>query len=64
MIFKLSNYRASMEIGADPEFHGIDWETAKGGEYLLFEQAVKSMKLLNDHIDESGSGYRSSFFVD
>jgi hypothetical protein len=47
-IFKLSNYRAYMEIGADPEFHGIDWATAKGGEYLLFERVVENMKLLND----------------
>ena len=48
MIFKLSNYRAYREIGADPEFRGIDWATAKGGEYLLFERVVESMKLLND----------------
>ena len=64
MIFKLSNYRAYMEIGADPEFRGIDWATAKGGEYLLFERVVESMKLLNDQIDASGSGYGSSFLVD
>jgi hypothetical protein len=55
-IFKLSNYRAYMEIGADPEFRGIDWATAKGGEYLLFERVVESMKLLNDQIDAAGSG--------
>ena len=64
MIFKLSNYRAYMEIGADPEFRGIDWATAKGGEYLLFERVVESMKLLNDQINASGSGYGSSFLVD
>jgi hypothetical protein len=50
-IFKLSNHRAYVEIGAYPEFRGIDWETAKGGEYLLFERVVESMKLLNEHLD-------------
>ena len=64
MIIKLSNYCAYMEIGADPEFRGIDWATARGGEYLLFERVVESMKLLNDQIDASGTGYGSSFLVD
>jgi len=52
-IFKLSNHRAYIEIGADPEFRGIDWASAKGGEYLLFEQVVGSMKHLNEQIDAS-----------
>jgi hypothetical protein len=52
-IFKLSNYRAYIEIGADPEFRGIDWAGAKGGEYLLFEQVVGSVKLLNEQFDAS-----------
>jgi hypothetical protein len=42
-----------MEIGADPEFRGIDWANAKGGEYLLFEQVVESIRLLNEHFDAS-----------
>lgn len=48
-LFKLSNYRMQMEIGADPEFQamGIDWETAKGHEYMLFEQIVEKVRLLN-----------------
>jgi hypothetical protein len=48
-LFKLSNYRTRMEIGADPELRaiGIDWETVKGHEYLLFEQIVEKVKLLN-----------------
>jgi len=50
-LFKLSNYRAYMEIGADPEFRGINWETATGGEYLLFERVVEAMKLLNTESD-------------
>jgi hypothetical protein len=29
-LFKLSNYRAYMEIGHDPNFRGIDWDTFKG----------------------------------
>ena len=52
-IFKLSNYRAYVEIGADPEFRGINWASAKGGEYLLFEQVLRSMKLLKEQIDAS-----------
>jgi len=50
-IFKLSNYRADMEVGADPEFRGIDWATVSGGEYLLFAQVVQAVNLLNDGSD-------------
>ena len=48
-LFNLSNYRVRMEIGADPEFQkkGINWETAKGHEFLLFEAVVQKVKLLN-----------------
>jgi hypothetical protein len=46
-MFKLSNYRAYMEIGADPGFAGIDWKVAKGHEYLLFEEVLANVKLLN-----------------
>jgi hypothetical protein len=40
-----------MEIGADPEFRGIDWEIVKGGEYLLFERVVESVKRLKQQSD-------------
>lgn len=63
-LFKLSNYRAYMEIGADPEFRGIDWTTAKGSEYLLFERVVESMSLLNEQIDAAAVGQESSLLVD
>ncbi|MBZ5609834.1 MAG: hypothetical protein LAP38_16355 [Acidobacteriia bacterium] len=55
-IFKLSNHRAFMEIGADPEFQGlgIDWETAAGGEYVLFQKAVESVRLLNEKAGDAG----------
>ncbi len=48
-LFKLSSYRTRMEIGADPEFQGrgIDWDSVKGHEYLLFEEIVKKVRLLN-----------------
>ena len=46
-LFKLSNHRTFMEIGADPEFQGVDWETVKGHEYLLFEEVIGKLKLLN-----------------
>lgn len=47
-LFKLSNHREYMEIGADPEFQnkGIDWGTLKGHEYLLFEEVINKAKVL------------------
>ena len=45
-IFKLSNHRLYIEIGADPELKGIDWETQKGNEYVLFEGAASVIRLL------------------
>jgi hypothetical protein len=60
-IFKLSNYRTRMEIGADPEFQalGIDWETVTGGEYLLFQKVVESVKLLNETFDGGPENWSS-----
>lgn len=52
-IHKLSRYRAYIEIGADPEFQGIDWDNAVGGEYLLFEEVMEKLKLLNIRDRES-----------
>ncbi len=49
-LFKLSNYRAYMEIGADPKFAGIDWVSAKGHEYALFETVRGKLELLNARI--------------
>ena len=48
-LFKLSNYRTRMEIGADPAFAGqeIDWDSSKGHEYLLFAQIVEKVRLLS-----------------
>ena len=48
-LFKLSNYRTRIEIGADPEFKaiGIDWKTVSGHEYFMFEQIVERVTLLN-----------------
>jgi hypothetical protein len=47
-LFKLSNYRSYMEIGADPEFQnkGIDWATVKGHEYILFVEVLNKVKVL------------------
>jgi len=47
MLRKLSRYRAYMEVGADPQFQGIDWENAVGGEYLLFAEILEEVKLLD-----------------
>jgi hypothetical protein len=60
-LFKLSNYRVRMEIGSDPEFQGlgIDWETVTGGEYLLFQKVVESVKLLNETFDGGPENWSS-----
>ena len=49
-LFKLSNYRAYMEIGADPEFAGIDWAKEKGHEYALFETIRGKLEFLDARI--------------
>lgn len=60
-MFKLSNYRTRMEIGADPEFQspGIDWGTVTGGEYLLFQKIRESVKLLNEKLDGGPESWSS-----
>ena len=45
-LFKLSNYRAYVEFGADPDFSEINWSRAAGHEYALFEEIVANIKLL------------------
>ena len=45
-LFKLSNYRAYIEVGSDPQLRGVNWETAKGREYLLYEQIVRELEKL------------------
>ena len=47
-LFKLSNYRTYIEIGSDPEFQnkGIDWETLKGHEYIILEEILNKVKIL------------------
>jgi hypothetical protein len=46
-IFKLSKHRAYMEFSHDLEFQnrGIDWETVKGHEYLIFEDVIGKIKM-------------------
>lgn len=48
-LFKLSNYQTYIEIGSDPRFQGkgVDWNSVKGHEYLLFEQVLD--KIRRDH---------------
>ena len=48
-LFKLSNHQTYMEIGSDPAFQnkGINWDTLKGHEYVLFEEVLKKVKLLD-----------------
>jgi len=49
-LFKLSNYRTYMEIGADPEFQnkGIEWEIVKGHEYMIFEEVLNKVRILQE----------------
>ena len=49
VLFKLSKYRTFMEIGSDPAFQnkGIDWESVKGHEYLVFEEVLRKTKALS-----------------
>jgi len=49
-LFKLSNYRARMEIGAEPELQGIDWNTLRGHEYIIFEEVLNKVKILQTEI--------------
>ena len=51
-LFKLSNYRMYIEIGADPAFKnlGIDWNTAKGNEYLLYEEVLGNIQSLRSRL--------------
>lgn len=46
VIFKLSNYRAYMEIGQEPALKGVDWNLAKGHEYLIIERITNNVKLM------------------
>jgi hypothetical protein len=48
VLFKLSNYRTHMEIGADPELQnkGVDWGCVKGHEYLIFEEVLNKIRAL------------------
>jgi hypothetical protein len=43
VIFKLSNYKAYMEIGQEPGLRGVDWANVKGNEYLLLETIVEKV---------------------
>lgn len=47
-LFKLSNHQTYIEIGSDPRFQnkGIDWETVKGHEYLILEEILNKVKIL------------------
>ena len=47
-LFKLSNYRAYMEVGAHLNIQniGTNWDTVKGPEYCLFEEIIDKVKIL------------------
>jgi hypothetical protein len=48
-LFKLSNYRAYIEFGSDPDpaFKDVDWANEPGYEYQLFQEVLAKVRLLN-----------------
>ncbi len=51
-LFKLSNHRAYIEIGAEPEVKAmaLDWDRVKGHEYLLFEEVLSKTERLKERL--------------
>lgn len=51
VLFKLSNHQTNIQIGSEPRFRkkGIDWNTIKGPEYVLFEQVLNKVRLLQSN---------------
>lgn len=51
-LFKLSNHHTYIEIGSDPKFEdiGIDWDSVKGHEYLLFEDLMSKIEILQGRL--------------
>jgi hypothetical protein len=51
-LFKLSNHRTYIEIGAEPEVRAmaLDWDTGKGHEYLLFEDVLNRVERLKERL--------------
>jgi len=47
VIFKLSNYRAYVEVGQEPELREVNWGTVKGHEFLIIENIIEKVKCLN-----------------
>ncbi len=49
-LFKLSRHRTYMEIGSDPKWQnkGIDWESVKGHEYMIFEDVLNKIRILKE----------------
>lgn len=52
-LFKLSNYEAYKQVGSEPALQGVDWNTAKGHEYLILEAVISKAKLLGIQIPEA-----------
>lgn len=47
-LFRLSNYRTRMEIGASPLLRDVEWESVNGHEHLLFEHIVQRVKVMKE----------------
>lgn len=50
VLFKISNYRVKMELGADSDFrkfmytNNLNWNEVVGEEYILFEKALEAIE--------------------
>jgi len=53
-LFKLSNHRAYMELGADPVSEGWDWPRVWGNEYILFTEVLSQVRSMR-HIAQQRS---------
>ena len=42
-LFRLSNFWAYIDVGADPDFRDIDWGTIAGGDLMLLDQIIEQM---------------------
>ncbi|WGJ15602.1 hypothetical protein QEV83_04855 [Methylocapsa sp. D3K7] len=43
-LFRLSNFSVSMDIGADPAFKNIDWNTIAGTDLMLLDQIIEQLR--------------------
>jgi hypothetical protein len=50
-LFKLSNFWIYIELGADPEFHDVDWVAAQGADVTLLDALIERTRCLRGSTD-------------